>query len=105
MTALPLPNVKACVFDAYGTLFDFATATRLYVADSTFHDRMGVIGSLPLTGTLRRRIMVETGETDFTAIEVAGSPADHVGVLIRCSGKLVQHNGALSAKPPDTHRN
>jgi ATP-dependent DNA helicase RecG len=33
---------------------------------------------LPLTGTLRRRIMVETGETDLTAVEVAGSPADHV---------------------------
>ena len=28
----------------------------------------------PLTGTLRRRIMVETGETDFTATEVAGRP-------------------------------
>ncbi|MEW6171955.1 MAG: RNA-binding domain-containing protein [Bacillota bacterium] len=29
----------------------------------------------PLTGTLRRRIMVETGETDFTAVEVPGDPA------------------------------
>lgn len=28
----------------------------------------------PLTGTLRRRIMVETGETDFTAGEVPGRP-------------------------------
>ncbi len=28
----------------------------------------------PLTGTLRRRIMVETGETDFTAVEVRGRP-------------------------------
>lgn len=26
----------------------------------------------PLTGTLRRRVMIETGETDFTATEVAG---------------------------------
>lgn len=26
----------------------------------------------PLTGTLRRRVMVETGETDFTAVEVPG---------------------------------
>jgi len=26
----------------------------------------------PLTGTLRRRIMVETGETDFTATEISG---------------------------------
>lgn len=26
----------------------------------------------PLTGTLRRRVMVETGETDFTAAEVSG---------------------------------
>ncbi|MBI4764649.1 MAG: putative DNA binding domain-containing protein [Deltaproteobacteria bacterium] len=30
----------------------------------------------PLTGTLRRRIMVETGETDFTAEEVAGHPQE-----------------------------
>jgi ATP-dependent DNA helicase RecG len=29
----------------------------------------------PLTGTLRRRIMVETGETDYTAVEVPGSLA------------------------------
>ncbi len=28
MTALPLRDVKACVFDAYGTLFDFASAAR-----------------------------------------------------------------------------
>jgi ATP-dependent DNA helicase RecG len=28
----------------------------------------------PLTGTLRRRIMVETGETDPTAMEIAGKP-------------------------------
>ncbi|MFZ5897782.1 MAG: ATP-binding protein [Bacillota bacterium] len=30
----------------------------------------------PLTGTLRRRIMIETGETDFTAEEVDGRPED-----------------------------
>jgi 2-haloacid dehalogenase len=28
MVALPLSGVKACVFDAYGTLFDFASAAR-----------------------------------------------------------------------------
>ena len=28
MTAVPLTGVKACVFDAYGTLFDFASAAR-----------------------------------------------------------------------------
>jgi ATP-dependent DNA helicase RecG len=28
----------------------------------------------PLTGTLRRRVMVETGETDFTATQVSGRP-------------------------------
>lgn len=27
----------------------------------------------PLTGTLRRRVMVETGETDFTSVDVAGN--------------------------------
>ncbi len=32
----------------------------------------------PLTGTLRRRIMVETGETDFTATEISGSPDAHI---------------------------
>ena len=30
----------------------------------------------PLTGTLRRRIMVETGETDYTAEEVGGHPQE-----------------------------
>lgn len=29
----------------------------------------------PLTGTLRRRIMIETGETDFSAVEVSGTIA------------------------------
>lgn len=28
MAAVPLTGVRACVFDAYGTLFDFATAAR-----------------------------------------------------------------------------
>ena len=28
MSAIPLSDVKACVFDAYGTLFDFAAAAR-----------------------------------------------------------------------------
>jgi len=28
----------------------------------------------PLTGTLRRRIMVETGDADFSAVEVPGDP-------------------------------
>lgn len=31
---------------------------------------------LPLTGSLRRRVLVETGETDFTAGHVEGRPAD-----------------------------
>lgn len=32
----------------------------------------------PLTGTLRRSIMVETGETDFTAGEIPGHPTAHI---------------------------
>jgi ATP-dependent DNA helicase RecG len=32
----------------------------------------------PLTRTMRRRVMVETGETDFTAIEVPGDPTSHI---------------------------
>jgi 2-haloacid dehalogenase len=28
MTAAPLPGIRACVFDAYGTLFDFASAAE-----------------------------------------------------------------------------
>src|SRR5262245_55162333 len=28
MTNVPLAGIKACVFDAYGTLFDFAAAAR-----------------------------------------------------------------------------
>jgi ATP-dependent DNA helicase RecG len=32
----------------------------------------------PLTGTLRRRIMIETGETDPTATEIAGKPNSYL---------------------------
>ncbi len=32
----------------------------------------------PLTGTLRRRVMVETGETDLTATEIAGKPVSYL---------------------------
>jgi 2-haloacid dehalogenase len=28
MSNIPLAGVQACVFDAYGTLFDFASAAR-----------------------------------------------------------------------------
>ena len=33
---------------------------------------------MPLTGTLRRRIMVETGETDFTALEIPERPSSAI---------------------------
>ncbi len=36
----------------------------------------------PLTGTLRRSIMIETGETDFTAVEVEGDPAALVSAVV-----------------------
>ena len=32
----------------------------------------------PLTGRLRRRIMVETGDADFSAVEVPGDPASRI---------------------------
>jgi ATP-dependent DNA helicase RecG len=32
----------------------------------------------PLTGTLRRSVMIETGETDFTAVEIPGEMASHL---------------------------
>lgn len=35
----------------------------------------------PLTGTLRRAVMIETGETDFTAVEVDGDPAALVSAV------------------------
>jgi ATP-dependent DNA helicase RecG len=35
----------------------------------------------PLTDTLRRRIIVETGETDYTAIEIPGHPASHLSAV------------------------
>jgi len=35
----------------------------------------------PTTGTVRRRIMVETGETDFTATEIPGVPAAHLSAV------------------------
>ncbi len=32
----------------------------------------------PLTGTMRRRIGVETGETDFSAVTIPGNPKSHI---------------------------
>jgi len=51
----------------------------------------------PLTGTLRRRIMVETGETDFTAIEVAGRPES----LISAAAMERLRESAAREKAPD----
>lgn len=36
----------------------------------------------PLTGTLRRRIMVETGETDLTAKEIPGKPSSYLSASV-----------------------
>lgn len=46
-------------------------------------------------GTLRRRIMVETGETDFTAVEVPGNPAAHLSALaLEQLRKVARHERA-----------
>jgi len=36
---------------------------------------------MPLTGTLRRRIMVETGETDLTAVEIPDRPSSAISAV------------------------
>jgi ATP-dependent DNA helicase RecG len=51
----------------------------------------------PLTGTLRRKIMVETGETDFTATEVSGRPES----LISASAIERLCEAARREKAPD----
>jgi len=51
----------------------------------------------PLTGTLRRKIMVETGETDFTATEVPGRPES----LISVSAMERLREAARREKAPD----
>jgi ATP-dependent DNA helicase RecG len=51
----------------------------------------------PLTGTLRRKIMVETGETDFTATEVSGRPE----ALISASAMERLREAARREKTPD----
>jgi len=51
----------------------------------------------PLTGTLRRKIMVETGETDFTAIEVPGRPES----LISAAAMERLREAARREKAPD----
>lgn len=51
----------------------------------------------PLTGTLRRKIMVETGETDFTATEVSGRPE----FLISASAIERLREAARREKAPD----
>lgn len=51
----------------------------------------------PLTGTLRRKIMVETGETDFTASEVTGLPES----LISAAAMERLRESAHREKAPD----
>ena len=51
----------------------------------------------PLTGTLRRRVMVETGETDFTAILVSGRPE----ALISAAGMERLREVARRENAPD----
>lgn len=51
----------------------------------------------PLTGTLRRRIGVETGETDFTAEEIPGTPESH----ITATAMEVLRAAAAREKAPD----
>jgi ATP-dependent DNA helicase RecG len=50
----------------------------------------------PLTGTLRRKIMIETGETDFTASDVSGS----VELLISASAMERLREAAAREKAP-----
>ena len=51
----------------------------------------------PLTGTLRRRIMVETGETDFTATEISG----RLESLISASAMERLRQSAARERAPD----
>ncbi|MDD3112387.1 MAG: ATP-binding protein [Aliarcobacter sp.] len=51
----------------------------------------------PLTGTLRRRIGVETGETDFTAGDVPGTPETHISA----AAMEVLRAAAAREKAPD----
>jgi ATP-dependent DNA helicase RecG len=51
----------------------------------------------PLTGTLRRKVMVETGETDFTGSEVAGPPE----ALISAAAMERLRESARREKAPD----
>ena len=44
MNNAPLSNVKACVFDAYGTVFDFASAARR--CEDVLGDRIGALTTL-----------------------------------------------------------
>ena len=52
----------------------------------------------PLTGNLRSGIMVETGETDFTATEVPGDPEMHISAV------AMEHlrDAARQERAPDT---
>lgn len=50
----------------------------------------------PLTGTLRRRIMIETGETDFTAEPVVGNPLE----LISAGAMEQMRSAAKREKAP-----
>lgn len=55
----------------------------------------------PLTGTLRRRIMVETGETDFTAVEV---PGRHERLIYASAMERLRKSAAREKAPDDLLR-
>lgn len=51
----------------------------------------------PLTGTLRRRVMIETGETDFTAVEVTG----RIEILLSAAAMERLRETARRERAPD----
>ena len=59
MTQAPLEGVRACVFDAYGTLFDFAAADLAGVAESSRRDLKPEIGDFCLPAPARTRAMLD----------------------------------------------
>ena len=68
MTNMPLADIKACVFDAYGTLFDFAAAARGCRDVLAVYVGTGIGGGLIVGGQLAEGASNCAGEIGHTKV-------------------------------------
>ena len=101
MSAIPLTDTKACVFDAYGTLFDFAAATRrcndelgeqVAKLAALWRDKQLQYTWLRATQALHADFWQVTGD----ALDFARNPGDRASAAARPADGTLPNPGRLS---------